>query len=249
MRIESPIPTRLGDALLSGGYAFVSGNELAAALGGAGGAPALAAEWDDLILDEHLPGRVKYRLRRYGLFAMARDGALEPLPHRTFVQSADDIPTYGGRPREFAPLTPAARADPLLADLIRFVGREAVALWPGVPAWEVGVHMVRLVVAPGTAISPTPEGRHRDGHWLIGMHLIGREGCEGGQTLVYSTGGDLVSTATLRRPLDSLIVNDERVEHAVTDVTATDAAVAGRRDLLIVALYPPSDSEGGRTQT
>jgi hypothetical protein len=103
--------------------------------------------------------------------------------------------------------------------------------------------MVRLVVAPSPAVSPTPEGRHRDGHSLIGMHLIGRERCEGGETLVYGADGELVSTAMLSRPFDSLVVDDERVEHAVTDVAA-NSSVAGRRDLLIIGLYPASESEG-----
>jgi hypothetical protein len=239
---------RLDESLSTKGYAFVQGKDLRSAFPSSATLAALAAEWDDLGVDIHLPGDIKYRSRRYGRFTLTRGARLEALPHEPFVQSAADIPAYGGRPREFRPLTSSARSNPLLIDLIHFVGAEAIEIWPDVQCWEIGVHMIRIVVSPDNAVSPTPEGRHRDGHSLVGMHLIGREMCDGGRTLLYQSGGDLVSTATLQQPLDSLIVNDKRVEHAVTDLSATDPAAEGRRDLLIIAFYPPSSSKADKAR-
>lgn len=246
MSVEAKSP--VAESLAADGYAFVAGPTIAEALE-PGGWRALASGWDDLMVDQELPGPLKYRARRYGRFLLRVDEPpLEALPHEPFVQSSGDIPAYGGRPRCFAPLKRTLSENKALHELIHFDARQFSTLRNDHSVWEVGVHMVRLTVAPGMSVSPTPEGRHRDGHSFIGMHLLAREGCMGGESSIYRPDGEHLATMTLVRPLDSVIVDDEAVEHAVSNVTAPLGGPTGRRDLLILAFYPPSSHEHGKAQ-
>ena len=99
--------------------------------------------------------------------------------------------------------------------------------------WIVGVHMVRVVARIGAPGQPTPEGRHRDGHDYVGMHLMGRRDCAGGQSVMFRVGREPVRL-TLVECLDSLIVDDAALTHEVTAIAADGGE--GVRDTLLVDL-------------
>jgi hypothetical protein len=215
-------------------FTVLAGRDLAALLPAAGLAP-FRAWWESLELDQEL-GSATYRYRRYGRM-LAEHGPngmrFTPLPHVPFQQDAALIPDYGGRARLFGPIATPALLDPVMTSLV--AADVAIVTSAGAKArrWEVGLHMIRIVAKPGEPGRPTPEGRHRDGHDFIAMHLIGRTHCRGGQSVVYREGRSPVRL-TLTDTLDSLVISDSRLTHEVMQVVADGHA--GIRDMLLVDL-------------
>jgi hypothetical protein len=206
-----------------------------------------AGHWDDLVLDPYIGSARadQFRRRRYGRFALRRTPSdstitLTVLPNQPFHQDAAHVTRYEGRARHLEFATDAFLADPVLHALVAYDH----AVLPNPPdVCEVGLHAIRVTVEPSLDARPTPEGRHRDGHDFIAMHLIGKRGCRGGETLVYEQGTgnpDIVARLTLADPLDTLMVDDSLVEHEVTRLEPIESA--GSRDVLLVAFYPLADT-------
>jgi hypothetical protein len=198
----------------------------------------LAAEWHDLRPDEYVDGSPDYRHRRFGRFLSVpgddgRSASLTLLPHRPFVQSADVIPLYAGRPRSFAPLTRRAAHSAPLGQLIVTDLELVQTVGGGADPWTIAVHMIRVHAERGASSAPAPEGRHRDGHSFVVMHMVSRRRCHGGESRLYHPGRETpVFRHTLRAPLETLVVDDVRLEHEVTSVCAESDV--GIRDMLIV---------------
>jgi hypothetical protein len=198
---------------------------------------ALASTWDDLAPDTALLDGGRYRLRRYGrLRARLHDGTvrLTRLGHAAFRQ--DTNPLYRGRSRLFEPMRPGTLADPALRRLVAFDVAVGEARTP-IGDWEVGLHQVRIVARGGDVGRPTPEGRHRDGHLYVGMHMLDRRDCEGGVSIVETSDGTTVEF-TLERRLDTVVVEDAAVTHEVTPIRAAGTSAEGHRDMLLVDLNP-----------
>lgn len=230
------------EALTRSGFAMITGAIVVRAVKEEA-LTGLGSDWSELELDAYLPNGATYRRRRYGRLLVeprADDlSQITALPDAPFVQSSDTILLYNGRPRRFAPIDPATlTAGPLLA-LLRFDLRVVTAVEPG--PYEVGVHTVRVAVAPDRVELPAPEGRHHDGHSFVAMHLIKRESCTGGRSLIFRPGEhDPVAEMTLTSRFDTLIVNDRRVEHDVTPVRPLISQ--GIRDMLLVDFDPVDNS-------
>ncbi|WP_369269321.1 2OG-Fe dioxygenase family protein [Streptomyces sp. R11] len=196
---------------------------------------AFARFWSDLPLDTTLHDGGRYRHRRYGRLRVeiGDDGAeFEVLPHKTFRQ--DGIPLWKGTDREFAPAGEEALLHPAMTALVGFDTDLARSI-TGRRSWEVGIHLIRMVAHAGEQGLPTPEGRHRDGHCYIGMHLVRREGCVGGESTVYPDSGEAVRL-TLTEPMDSIFVDDRLVTHEVSPTVAVGET--GIRDMLLVDINP-----------
>ncbi len=194
-----------------------------------------ALEWNELPPDPHLESVLCRRNRRYARFNAIRDGdgyALHRLADAPFTQAREIIPLHQGSPREFAPATPALVGTTLGA-LVQFDLHVMSLASRPIASSFVGVHFMRVLAAPGKDSSPAPEGRHRDGHDFVAMHLIQRHGCCGARSRVYAgTAREPTFETELEQPLDALIVDDRRMEHEVGPMTATSAE--GHRDMLIV---------------
>jgi hypothetical protein len=197
--------------------------------------------WNNLGADEYLPGGATYRRRRYGRL-LANPGSegryfINRMPLAAFEQSADLMPLYGGRPRMFEPIEERTFASSVLRSLVNLDLEVIASVEHSQNVWAVGVHMIRIVVKAGLCQLPAPEGRHADGHRYIAMHLIRRRDCEGGESRVFpARESEPVLETTLTDSLDTLIVDDRRVEHAVTAVRAVERV--GTRDMLLVDFDP-----------
>ncbi|GHA75918.1 hypothetical protein GCM10010305_18330 [Streptomyces termitum] len=200
------------------------------------------AAWEDLEPDTGIPGGKLFRLRRYGRLRVevAADGSTSfaPLPHTAFRQ--DVIRMWRGRERVFAPVPPEVLLHEGMLALVGMDARAATRLG-GTSAWEVGVHLIRVLAEPGGEGEPTPEGRHRDGHAYIGMHLLRRDRCGGGLSTVHPEGGEPVRL-TLLDPLDSMFVDDSRVTHEVSPIGPLGGTAI--RDMLLVDLNPAVPAGG-----
>ncbi|TDV43206.1 hypothetical protein CLV71_116140 [Actinophytocola oryzae] len=225
-----------GDALAAEDFVLVPGAELTALLP-AGDLDRLANGWDRLELDEALFDGGTYRYRRYGRLRADGDSPghrrFTPLPHAPFWQSAECMPDYGGRERVFGAISDETLLDPALLGLVAADLSVVERVTGHRGQWDVGLHMVRVVAVPAEPGSPTPEGRHRDGHDFVGMHLFRRTGCVGGESIVYREGRVPVHL-TLTQRLDSLVVADTRLTHEVTPVVSD--GMTGVRDMLLVDL-------------
>ncbi|MFJ8647450.1 2OG-Fe dioxygenase family protein [Streptomyces sp. NPDC093546] len=226
-------------ALVSTGAYAMEPAEVSACVGTDGdGWSRLAAHWDDLAPDPYAAESGTVRLRRYGTFALTRDGRLTPRPHDAFVQPEASNPMYVGVDRHFEPLTDAFTADPLLASLIRLLGRVAGCL-DDRDEWQVKVHPFRVLASAGQDGQPTPEGRHRDGVTLVTSLLIGRENATGGASSVYGADGEHLLTTTLGEPGSLLLGDDRRTLHEVSPIRPLAPERPARRDVLVTTLLPP----------
>ncbi|MEU3627961.1 hypothetical protein BS329_36150 [Amycolatopsis coloradensis] len=194
--------------------------------------------WEELKQDDQLVDGGFYRYRRYGrLRAVSTDAglSLSPLPHQPFRQ--DSIPMWREHERTFAPIPPATLANRCLHALVSTDVTLASTVRDN-PEWTVGLHLIRIVARTGESGLPTPEGRHRDGHSFVGMHLLRKENSAGGESSIYRDGHPDVRF-TLADPLDSVLVDDTALWHEASPISVRDRT-GGRavRDMLLVDLNP-----------
>jgi hypothetical protein len=194
----------------------------------------LCPDWDRLELDRYLQDGARFRLRRYGRYRWSpAEDALTALAPEAYFQPADENAYAGGVAREFAPLLPDTVDNPFLHALVRLTfaclpvsgaAREA--------PWEVRVHQIRIVAAPGEPGLPAPEGIHQDGTDFLTLHLVRRANVVGAETTIYDLERRLIAHHMMQEPLDSFILEDPRVWHGVTPVHSADGRTPGTRDLL-----------------
>src|SRR5688572_15780703 len=105
-------------------------------------------------------------------------------------------------------------------------------LAPQVSGWHVEVHQFRIEARAGEPGEPTPEGVHRDGVDYVLVLLIDRRNMARGTTTIHAADGRQLGSFTLTQALDAALLDDARVFHGVTPVSALDAAGAAHRDVL-----------------
>lgn len=226
-------------ALVAAGTLLVSATELNRALGlGPEAWPDFGRHWDELRPDRYAAELGTCRLRRYGRFHYdAAEGGLEQLPHAAFVQPDRSNVLYVGRDRWFAPLTASFATDPVLGDVIGFLGALTHAL-DDAPRWLVNVTPFRVIAAGDTAGDPAPEGIHRDGVTLVSSLLVGRCNAAGGQSAVYDAESSPIFATTLTEPGSLLVGDDRRTLHGVTPIRPLDPGRPAYRDVLVVTFAP-----------
>jgi hypothetical protein len=205
--------------------------------------------WELLPQDDSISGADCYRFRRYSrLVCYPHENKIERLPHAGFFQSASNNHLYGGIKREFAPVLPRAINNGALRQLIA-LNFCHFGISPNYlnPRWFVGVHQIRIFGRRGHPGTPTPEGIHRDGSHFIGMHLVGRRNVRGGYTRIFDQNGNELANTCLTYPLDSIVVDDTRVRHAVTPIQPLDPNEPAVRDMLILTYDTVVDKDARKT--
>lgn len=202
------------------GYSLIAANDITPAAQYPSQMAALLAEYPTLPQDEFLPNGARYRFRRYGRFYFSPlDDELLPLPHVDYMQTKDINPLVGGIVRKFAPLTPQLVDNAFLHALIRFdFAQFPITAEQQRGAWQVDVHLIRIVAGDEAAGEPTPEGIHRDGAQFVTVHLAELENAEGGVATIYDEDRQPLQSFTLGSIMEAYFVNDERVLHGVTPI-------------------------------
>lgn len=195
---------------------------------------AFAASWNDLAPDTYLAALGRHRRRRHATFSIEKDGKMQREAHQAHFQTLHNNPLQGDIQRWFLPMRPALAEGASLRHIVQFSHALFASLRPGPLRWHVETHQFRIEARPGEPGEPTPEGIHHDGVDYVLVLLIDRENIESGTTTIHAEDGSLLGSFTLRHPLDAALVDDARVSHGVTPVTALDPDKPAHRDVLVV---------------
>lgn len=232
-RIETPI---LSTKLQRDGFAFVTAEHMRELLHAEAMSDwvAFAASWNDLGPDTYLAALGRHRRRRHATFSMEADGSMQREPHQPHFQTLQNNPLQGDIQRWFLPMRRLVADGASLRHIVQFSYALFASLHTAPARWHVETHQFRIEALPGEPGQPTPEGIHHDGVDYVLVLLIDRENIESGTTTIHAEDGSLLGSFTLRHPLDAALVDDARVSHGVTPVTALDPDKPAHRDVLVV---------------
>lgn len=194
-----------------------------------------AAHWEDLRPDPYATESGTLRMRRYGRFVLARDGAWHLLPHAAFRQPTNTNQLFPDMGRSFDPLTDAFVADPVLGALLALLSEIAAEIEEP-PTWSAHVHPFRVVGSIDSRGDATPEGRHQDGVTLVSSLLVARRNAVGGQSSMFDPDGREILTTTMSEPGTLLLGDDRRTWHSVSPIRPVDMGAPAFRDVLVVTL-------------
>jgi hypothetical protein len=168
------------------------------------------------------------------VYATAAGGAIERKPHAPHFQSREYNPLNGGIPRWFTPVAADVGEGPSMRAILHFCRDLFGTLVPFCQGWHIEVHQFRIEANAKNAGLPTPEGMHRDGVDYVLAMLVARHNIASGTTAIGTADGKSLGSFTLTDPLDAALVDDARVYHGVTPVTALDPDTPAYRDVIVV---------------
>lgn len=230
------------------GFCFVHADAMREALetvGALGDWEAFAASWETLAPDTYLEKTGRFRRRRHAVFEAAPDGTVTRAPHQPHYQSVAYNPLQGDLERWFEPVTDAVATGHSLQTILRYAARFFGPMAPEVARWRIEVHQFRIEARSDAAGEPTPEGVHRDGVDYVLVLMVDRQNIASGTTTIHRADGAELGSFTLTEALDTALVDDARVFHGVTPVTAIDDAQPSHRDVLVVTLKRMEETPAG----
>lgn len=230
---------RCAEVVRAQGYCFVHAQAMRSTLQSLGGLAdweAFAASWEALAPDSYLEKTGRFRRRRHAVFSSDADGRITREPHQPHYQSVAYNPLQGDLQRWFEPVTDAVASGKSLQTVLRYAVGFFGPLAPEVARWRIEVHQFRIEARADAAGEPTPEGVHRDGVDYVLVLMVDRRNIASGTTTIHSPDGTELGSFTLTEALDAALVDDARVFHGVTPVTALDAGKPSHRDVLVVTL-------------
>ena len=232
MHQVTPITWPLHTELADNGFARVAGPDMLAGLGVEDAAwGAFARSWDDLGPDLYMADGGRYRRRRHAAFK-AEQGRFIRKPHQPHFQSRDYNPLNGDVQRWFDPVHPATIDSPVTQAIFAYCA--AAFDQAGSKSWHVEMHQFRIETCEDDVGRPTPEGLHRDGVDWVFVMLTERRNVREGVTRIGAPDGTPLGEFTLALPGDSVLIDDHRILHGVTEIHAVEPGMPAWRDALVV---------------
>ena len=228
---------QLQRALRDCGFSFVDGHamrDLLSSYGSLDDWARFADSWNLLGPDIYLASRGHHRRRRHAVFSAKAGGPVLREPDQAHYQSLAYNPLQGNIDRWFEPILADAANSSSLHAILEFSRNVFSMLAPQVPGWQLEVHQFRIEARTDAPGQPTPEGVHRDGVDYVLVLLIDRQNIASGTTTIHAADRRQLGAFTLMAPLDAALVDDARVFHGVTAVTALDGEKPAYRDVLVV---------------
>ena len=199
-------------------------------------------DWDDLRADNYLKDGARFRLRRFSyMYFLPLTGEILPFPEIPYFQPSE-INTYaGGIERKFAPLLDSTLTNDFLHELIKFNFKQfPVSQKMAQEAWKIDVHQIRIVATMDEAGEPAPEGIHHDENDFGCIHLVKYENAIGGVSTAYDNDRNPLESCTLRQPMDSMIIWDPHMMHAISPIHPKRSDKQAIRDTLLIGYsYAP----------
>ena len=222
--------------MLETGYVHLTADELRGLVGNIDRDEfaSFAGQWEDMPLDEHMADGGRYRRRRHAAFTFEGDGIVRK-PHQPHFQSTSYNALNGGTDRWFEPATPVLTDHPLMRRIIStctgiFSHVEAGA---ADPRWNGELHQFRIEARGDAPGLPTPEGMHRDGvDWVLVL-LIDRLNVQAESTRIVDEAGRM-DEFVLRDSGEAVLLDDRKIRHGVTAISAVDPDRPAHRDVLVV---------------
>lgn len=227
----------LVDSLRRDGFSFVAAPVMRALLQRdrpLEGWASFASSWNQLGPDPYLASLGRQRRRRHAVFSAGSTGPIRRELHQPHFQSVAYNALQGGIERWFEPVLPEVADSPVLQRILEF-GRDCFAhLAPDVTCWHMELHQFRIEAGADAPGEPTPEGVHRDGVDYVLVLLVDRHNIARGTTTIRTVDGRALGSFTLTLPLDAALLDDSRVYHGVTAVTAVASGLPAYRDVLVL---------------
>jgi hypothetical protein len=242
MKTRDSLPaefSQIEQEIILSGYAFRSGREIQAAMKHCGldtSWPLFASSWNDLGLDLYMADGGRYRRRRFASFHVA-DDVIRRKPHQPHYQSRDYNILNGGIQRCFAPILEEVANHDFMLKLLGDCGRLFDIISPSSTRsspWHAEVHQFRIEAGQEESGLPTPEGMHRDGVDWVCVVLINRQNVSSGVTRIFDNQSGSLNEFTLTDALDTIFLDDIRVQHGVTPISRLDSKREGFRDILVL---------------
>ncbi|ENU94257.1 hypothetical protein F971_00154 [Acinetobacter vivianii] len=195
----------------------------------------LVDSWNYLELDTYMKKGDIYRYRKFGRFIYDdTTGHVQPIINSSFYQSKTINQYAGDVERSFTHLDDNIYKNRFLHYIIASSLHHFIETYKLTEKkWEVTLHQFRILATKELTGLPTPEGIHQDGHKFISMHLINRQNVNGGISSIYNSDKDKLSEITLKKPMDSLFLNDELLYHSVSPITPKSDDTS-YRDILVI---------------
>ncbi len=192
---------------------------------------AFADSWDDLGPDLYMADGGRYRRRLHAAFR-CENGRFTRKPHQPHFQSRDYNVLNGDVQRWFDPVAQATIDNDVMQAIFAFCASifGAASQQP----WHVEMHQFRIETREGQVGRPTPEGLHRDGVDWVFVMLVERRNVREGITRIGAPDGTPLGEFTLATPGDTILIDDHRILHGVTEIHPIDPAQAAWRDALVV---------------
>jgi hypothetical protein len=248
----------LGDArnlLELEGFAFVTGAQVQAAMGGADVATLVQAARLAPADPYDLTGSRFRRYHQATFFPWCSRIVSNPpfedgpnlAPYSAYFQAKHFNIEYGNQRRRFAPFGDELLSNPALLALTNICFR-LIPRWrlKGDGRWPVlvGMHLVRLQSDGRRAAVATPNHAHQDGEPFTFVIMLERDNIVGGVSYIVQArcagrhpddllDCEVLATGTLTEPLDIAAVDDARVAHHVTGVLGADGRPGSRSVLLL----------------
>lgn len=187
-------------------------------------------------------------------------GADIPVPPRRYAHSGEFGLEYtqpasvnsdsGGVRRIFSPLPPSIYKNRALLAMIdgfrTLLPFESDVL---AESMQTGIHLIKLEATAGHPAKATPNLVHRDGEPFTVAVLLDRVAADGGENVVTAPRWhdhpveavpeeDILARFTLAAPLESYVVQDDRVAHYVAPVTCEPTVARGFRTVLLLDYTP-----------
>jgi hypothetical protein len=194
--------------------------------------------WNNLPIDKYILGDIKYRHRRYSKLSYNFQNKELEFSSSSYFQESQHNSLYGGEFRDFEPVLPSFLENPIFLkclnkDFLFFLSHELIKY----KTYEIGIHQIRTVSCSSIESEVTPEGIHKDGHFVFAIHFIDRKNVSGGITKLYNNKKEMISSITLDTFGQTMLIEDNKLYHQVTPIKSLCENTVGYRDVLIIEFY------------
>lgn len=191
--------------------------------------------WNDLPADNYLDDKGKYRYRRYAVFQSIA-GTLHKLPLEPHYQTLKYNHLHGGLHRHFSEIKPSEIKSSILNRLIEW-NLQLISTTEH-NNWKIQCHQFRICATENEAGKPSPEGIHQDGADYVFIMLVDRHNVMGASSSIHDKSGHVIYETTMTKPGESILVNDRRYWHGVSNIYPKDKAIKDAyRDVLVMTFH------------
>lgn len=198
--------------------------------------------WNDLKIDNYMSDNGTYRLRRHSVFTslkFTKDIVRKPnTPH---FQAVSYNTLNGGFERWYEQVIPSVVNGNAFNSILHHAlltfneieNSKEESLTEEWKEWFIEAHQFRIIASDHEIGFPTPEGIHKDGVSYVFMKQIKRHYITGGESTIYTNFEEPIKSKLLLEG-DIVYIDDTKVMHSVSEISADDKVTESFRDMLVL---------------